>query len=166
MTATKATDDSGIAVQYNFVCVGGGTGCVDGGWQASNQYTAAGLEAGVSYSYKVKARDNSGNQTGFSATASAKTVLPLPSIPANLNGSKGTQVLLNWNKSTYAASYDIWRCKEVTTGGTTTCNYGSARYATSTVNSFAGIIQAGVFRYKVKAVNPTGASGFSNVKRL
>ena len=166
MTATKATDDSGVAVQYNFVCVGGGTGCVDGGWQISNQYTATGLVAGVSYSYKVKARDNSGNQTVFSAPVSAKTVLPVPVTPTNLNGSKGTQVLLNWNKSTYAASYDIWRCKEITSGGITTCNYGSTRYATSTVNSFAGGIQAGVFRYKVKAVNLTGSSGYSNIKRL
>lgn len=169
MTATAATDDSGVAVQYHFVCVAGGNGCVDAGWQASNQYTATGLDAGVSYTYKAQARDNAGNQTGFSATSSATTttvVVSPPSTPANLTGSKGTQVLLNWGSSVNATSYDIWRCKEVKIRRQTTCNYGNTRYATSSLNSFTDAVQTGYVRYKVKAVNPAGTSGFSNEKRL
>ena len=167
MQVTIAADDSG-PVQYNFVCVAGGAGCVDGGWQASNQYTATGLQSGTSYSYQVRARDIHGNQTGFSAIASATTaaVVSLPSTPTNLTASKGTQVWLNWNSSTNATSYDIWRCKEVKSGRKTTCSYGSARYTTSSSNSFTDATQTGFVRYKVKAVNATGTSGFSNEVRL
>jgi hypothetical protein len=166
MTATAATDNSGGAVQYHFVCVAGGAGCVDGGWQASNRYTATGLTAGVSYSYKVQARDNAGNQTGFSTSASSTTALPLPGIPTGLTGSKAAGVKLKWNSSAYATSYEIWRCKEVRSGRNTTCSYGGARYATSKVNSFTDAVQSGYVRYKVKAVNALGASGFSKAIRL
>ena len=72
MTATLATDDSGV-VEYNFECVAGGQGCGSSGWQAGRDYTATGLAAGTSYSFHVKARDGSGNETDWSSTASATT---------------------------------------------------------------------------------------------
>jgi len=167
MQATIAADDSG-SVQYNFVCVAGGAGCIDGGWQASNRYTATGLESGTSYSYQVRARDIYGNQTGFTAIASATTavIVSLPNTPTNLSGTKGTHVWLGWNSSANATSYDIWRCKEVKQWSKTTCNYGSTRYATSSLNSFTDTALIGFVRYKVKAVNTAGSSSFSNEVRL
>ena len=72
MTATTATDDSGF-VEYNFQCVAGGGGCVDSGWQSSSSHTATGLDADTSYSFRVLARDGSGNTTAASSTESATT---------------------------------------------------------------------------------------------
>lgn len=85
MQASVATDNSGSAVQYDFTCVIGGTGCVDSGWLTTNSYTATGLQAGTSYSYQVKARDAAGNQTSPSVTASAKTAVPPDTTPPTPN---------------------------------------------------------------------------------
>jgi hypothetical protein len=55
MTASMASDASGV--EYYFMCVGGGGH--SSGWQDSRDYTDTGLTAGVSYGYRVKARDKS-----------------------------------------------------------------------------------------------------------
>jgi hypothetical protein len=68
MTALEATDFSG-PVQYLFESTGPGGG--DSDWQASRVYVDAGLTTGVTYSYRVKARDAVGNETAFSAPAEA-----------------------------------------------------------------------------------------------
>ncbi|WP_051906603.1 Ig-like domain-containing protein [Methylomarinum vadi] len=69
MQAATATDDSG-AVEYRFICL---EGCADSGWQASDQFTATGLQAGTPYSFQVLARDSYGNETNPSISASATT---------------------------------------------------------------------------------------------
>ncbi|MDP5293281.1 Ig-like domain-containing protein [Oceanimonas sp. CHS3-5] len=72
MAANPATDDSGV-VQYNFLCVAGGSGCSNSGWQDGTSFSATGLQAGTGYSFQVKARDAAGNETALSATRSATT---------------------------------------------------------------------------------------------
>jgi len=71
MTATTATDASGV--QYYFDCTAGGGN--DSGWQDSTTYTDTGLSASTQYTYRVKARDKSTNQneTAYSTTRSATT---------------------------------------------------------------------------------------------
>jgi len=68
MTATEASDPSG-PVEYFFECITPGGN--DSGWQTDTTYVDTGLTSGVSYSYRVKARDVVGNETAFSAPASA-----------------------------------------------------------------------------------------------
>jgi len=71
MTATTATDASGV--EYYFDCtVGGGN---DSDWQDSATYEDTGLSPSTQYTYQVKARDKSANQneTGWSTTKSATT---------------------------------------------------------------------------------------------
>lgn len=68
MTATTATDPSGPVV-YFFNCTT--PGGHDSGWQADPTYTDNGLSTGVSHTYRVKARDAVGNETGYSDPASA-----------------------------------------------------------------------------------------------
>jgi hypothetical protein len=55
MTASPSSDTSGV--EYYFMCVGGGGH--SSGWQLSRTYTDTDLTAGVTYSYRVKARDRS-----------------------------------------------------------------------------------------------------------
>jgi hypothetical protein len=71
MTASAASDTSGV--QYYFMCVDGGGH--SSGWQDSRTYTDTGLTAGVTYAYRIKARDKSAlhnttqSSEAFSATA-------------------------------------------------------------------------------------------------
>lgn len=103
MQANTASDDSG-SVQYNFICVSG-AGCVDSGWQASNQYTATGLQAGGSYSFQVSARDASLNETNPSTIASAITDANNPPQTENsfVNTLEDTVVLVDLA----AQSFDV-----------------------------------------------------------
>jgi hypothetical protein len=72
MTAVTAIDDAGT-VEYQFVCVSGGTGCVASAWQPSPRFTAMNLAAGTDYTYQVKARDDLGNETDLSVAVTAST---------------------------------------------------------------------------------------------
>ena len=71
MTATAATDPSGV--EYYFTNTAGGGH--DSGWQDSAAYTDFALTPSVTYSYRVKARDKSTNrnETAYSDTRSATT---------------------------------------------------------------------------------------------
>ncbi|MCK5055324.1 MAG: metallophosphoesterase [Candidatus Aminicenantes bacterium] len=71
MTATSATDTSGV--EYYFECTAGGGH--DSGWQDSTTYEDSGLQPETQYTYRGKARDKSPNQneTAFSSGASATT---------------------------------------------------------------------------------------------
>ena len=83
MTAVQATDDSG-SVEYYFSCVAGGNGCTDSGWQASQTWSLVGLDADTYYSYKVTARDSSGNETVASSTMGDTTDAPPPPPAENV----------------------------------------------------------------------------------
>ena len=79
MTATTAVDETS-AVQYNFLCVAGDVACstANSGWQSSSDFTATGLTADRVYSFQAIARDQAGNETGRSPSASARTPAPPP----------------------------------------------------------------------------------------
>jgi hypothetical protein len=79
MTATTATDDNSPPVQYYFECTTDGT--KTSGWQSGTTYLATGLTPLTSYSFRVKARDNVLNETGWSSTLSAST----PAQPTDIN---------------------------------------------------------------------------------
>ena len=71
MTATTATDDSGV--EYFFDCTTAGGH--DSGWQNSATYEDTGLSENTQYTYRVQARDKStnANATAFSTSQSATT---------------------------------------------------------------------------------------------
>ena len=71
MTATTATDSSGV--EYYFECTAGGGN--DSNWQDETYYEDTGLTPDTPYSYRVKARDKSANQneTAYSSTLQAYT---------------------------------------------------------------------------------------------
>ncbi|MHC4722040.1 MAG: hypothetical protein ACYS6I_04940, partial [Planctomycetota bacterium] len=73
MTATTATDPSGV--EYYFDATDGGN---DSGWQDSTSYTDTGLNASTQYCYRVQARDKSPNQnaTAWSSPDACATTDP------------------------------------------------------------------------------------------
>jgi hypothetical protein len=71
MTATTATDPSGV--EYFFDETSGNPGGDDSIWQSGTLYSDSGLTGGLTYTYQVKARDQSANQneTAWSTAESA-----------------------------------------------------------------------------------------------
>ena len=112
MTATTATDDSGV--EYYFEEVSGNTGGSDSGWQDSSTYTDQDLLPNTQYQYKVKARDKSENQyeTDWSSVESA-TTLPLPGTITDVacNSSGNIEITFeggaaSWNVESSTSPYD------------------------------------------------------------
>ena len=93
MTATTATDASGV--EYYFTCTAGGGN--DSGWQGGTTYTDTGLSPNTQYTYTVTASDNSSNQntTAASAPASATT---------NADTTAPSPDPMTWATAPYAAS--------------------------------------------------------------
>ena len=73
MVATTASDPAGV--EYYFECTAGGGH--DSGWQDGTLYEDTGLIPNAQYTYRVKARDKSGNhnETNWSVEGSAATSL-------------------------------------------------------------------------------------------
>jgi hypothetical protein len=94
MTATTASDAS--AVQYYFTETTGNPGATSSGWQNSPVYTDSGLTPGTSYTYTVKARDMSSNETTASAPASATTD-PETNVSRVWNVNIGNQITTSDN---------------------------------------------------------------------
>ncbi len=71
MTATTATDASGVEYLFDCTTAGGH----DSVWQSGTTYTDTGLQPNTQYCYRVQARDKSPNQnaTGWSTTQCATT---------------------------------------------------------------------------------------------
>jgi hypothetical protein len=90
MTATTATDESGV--EYYFTCVSGGGN--DSAWQDETYYEDSGLNPETQYCYTVKARDKSVNQNETAASGSecATTSGSVTLIDDDFEGT-----LANWN---------------------------------------------------------------------
>ncbi|GAF98529.1 unnamed protein product, partial [marine sediment metagenome] len=79
MEVRECTDDAGV--EYYFECVTDSS--FDSGWQSSPGYIATGLAENTTYTFRVKARDNSPNQneTDWSIGKSATTDLNTDTSP-------------------------------------------------------------------------------------
>ena len=79
MTATTATDTSGVEYLFDCLTAGGH----DSSWQLSTTYTDTGLSSNTQYTYQVQARDRSSNHntTAFSVSRSATTWPPDTTAP-------------------------------------------------------------------------------------
>jgi len=80
VTAQTAVDaGSGLSLTpYVFTETSGHPGASSSNWQASTAFVDTGLSANTQYTYKVKARDETGNISAFSSTLSAYTLAPTP----------------------------------------------------------------------------------------
>lgn len=133
------------------------------GTSTSTSFTDSGLAATTSYRYRVRATNSAGS-SGFSGIANVTTSgtgTQPPGTPGNLSAPSTTAstVNLTWGASSgTVGNYQIERC----TGASCT-NF--AQVGTSTATSFtdSGLAANTTFRYRVRATNSAGSSGFSNI---
>jgi len=92
MTATEATDPSGVLYDFNEIT--GNPGGTDSGWQSSRTYTDSGLSPETQYTYQVRTRDQSPAQnTGnWSTSESATTDAITPTSNADINGDGNVDI--------------------------------------------------------------------------
>ena len=97
MTASTATDTLSPPVEYYFVNT---TNSADSGWILSTVWTNTGLTNGVTYGYRVKARDAVSNETGYSAIFDATPTQPTVTWDHDADGtvSDGGGTWLNANQ--------------------------------------------------------------------
>ncbi len=119
--------------------------------QAGTTYSDTSASAGVTYTYRVKAINTSGNSGPVSATA-----LTWPGTPAGLAATvTANSATLTWTAVPGAASYSVERS---TNGGTTWTAVGSPTAATF---SNTGLAAGTAYSYRVRATNASGSSSYS-----
>ena len=167
MTATTATDDSTPPVQYYFECTTDGS--KTSAWQSSRTYVASGLNAGTSYSFRVKARDSAAahNETGWSSTLSATTNPPdtTPPTPNSMTWSSvptatgAYTITMTASTATDATTPPVQYYFECTTDGTK-----SSSWQSSPTYLASGLAPSTLYTFRVKArdsapaLNETGWS--------
>jgi len=161
MTALTAVDDIS-AVEYNFLCIVGGTGCTNSGWQSGTSHTATGLAASTSYTFQVIARDQAGNETAPSGSASVSTDAPPPPplAPSGLNAVAVSEngIDLSWTDN---AGTETGYRVERSPGGLNNFAFFINLASNATGYSDTGLAADTTYDYRVTAVNDSGDSGFA-----
>lgn len=123
MTATTATDTSGVEYRFNNVTLG-----TSSPWQNGTSYTATGLSPATSYTFTVQARDKSPAQNGTAASTSAsattQTAVTLDAMSVNfyayggLDSPNHNTATLEAGESAGIGTYNIsgWQNYEVPWG--------------------------------------------------
>jgi acid phosphatase type 7 len=130
-------------------------------------YSATGLAAGTTYSFRVRAA-NRGGESAPSNTASATTQsspppLQPPNAPSGLTATaiSGTQINLSWSdNSANEDGFRIERCQ-----GSNCSNFVQIAQlgANATSYSNTGLSASTHYRYRVRAFNSAGNSAYSNI---
>ncbi len=127
-------------------------------------YSNTGLTASTSYSFRVRAYNTVGDSS-YSNTANATTQAAptVPNAPTNLiaTATSKSQINLTWtDTSTNETGFKIERCKgstctsftQIATVGANVTSYSNTKLTANTA-----------YRYRVRAYNAVGNSGYSNI---
>ncbi len=130
----------------------------------STSFSNTGLTASTSYSYRIRAYNAVGD-FDYSNTSSAATLAApaLPAAPTNLTAAavSKSQINLNWtDNATNESGFYIERCK-----GSTCTNFSQIAAVGANVTAYSSIkLNANTtYRFRVRAYNPSGTSGYSNI---
>src|SRR5277367_2737467 len=165
---TTSTDNVGVtgykvercsgAACANFVQIAAPTGTT---------FNDTGGTASTSYSYRVRANDAAGNNSGYSNTASATTPAAAdttpPTAPTNLTATAAStaQINLAWTASTDnvgVTEYKVERCS-----GAACANFVQIATPTATTFNDTGLTASTSYSYRVRANDAAGNnSGYSN----
>jgi YD repeat-containing protein len=160
---------SGLAGYKVERCLGAScTNFTQVGTPSVSPYQNSGLAANSTYRYRLRANDNAGNNSPYSAIVSATTLLDTaaPSVPGNFIATvaSSTQINLSWNASTDTggsglAGYKVERCQ-----GAACTNFSQVRQQSGVTWSNTGLAASTTYRYRVRGYDNGGNnSGYSTI---
>jgi chitodextrinase len=168
LTWTASTDNIGVSGYRVERCQGAGCATfAQVSAPSGTTFSDAGLLAGTSYSYRVRAADAAGNLSGYSNVAAVSTVIvdtTAPSAPANLAtvavGSSG--ISLTWSASTDNIAVTGYRVERCQGSGCTT--FAQIATPSGTAFSDTGLLSGTTYTYRARAADAAGnLSVYSNV---
>jgi len=133
---------------------------------SSTQYSDNTVAPSTVYYYRLRAVNDAG-ASPYSNTASARTSVPPPSstVPAAPTGLAATalsssQIRLTWtDNATNETSFELQESPDGVTFGVT-----SGGYAPNTTSSTRiALTESTTYYYRVRAINASGASAYSNI---
>ncbi len=132
----------------------------------ATSYTDTGLASSTQYSYRIKAHGSTGD-SNYSNTVSATTlppvVTPIPAAPSSLTATatSRSRIVLSWDdNSNNEQSFVLERCKGLSCMSFTvvaTVPANSVSFNNSSLSRNTS------YSYRVKAINATGSSSYSNI---
>jgi chitodextrinase len=165
---TASTDNVGVTGYKVERC--SGSGCANFTQIATptgTTFNNTGLTASTSYSYRVRANDAAGNNSGFSNTSSATTPAGAdttpPTAPTNLTATaaSSSQINLAWTASTDnvgVTGYKVERCS-----GSGCATFTQVATPTGTTFNDTGLTASTSYSYRVRATDAAGNnSGYSS----
>ena len=132
----------------------------------ATSHTDSGLNAGTTYTYRIRAVNAVGNG-GWSSEASATTGSTMPGAPTSLGAAANgqTQIDLSWTapSSDGGAAISGYKIEVSDDGGTTWTNLVNDTSSTTTSYSHTGLTAGTTRHYRVSAINTAGTGAASNV---
>jgi chitodextrinase len=165
---TASTDNVGVTGYKVERCSGAGcTNFVQVATPMGTAFNDTGLTASTAYSYRVRATDAAGNNSGYSnvgstATPATPDTTP-PTDPTNLTATAAspTQINLAWTASTDnvgVTGYKVERCS-----GAGCANFAQVATPTGTAFNDTGLTASTAYSYRVRATDAAGnLSTYSN----
>ena len=136
---------------------------------AASPYQNTGLSASTTYRYRVRAYDNAGNHSDYSAIVSATTTADTtpPSTPGTLSATvaSSSRIDLGWgaasdNGGSGLAGYKIERCQ-----GASCTNYSQIHQQSGRTYQDTSVSASTTYRYRVRAYDNAGnnSTSYTNV---
>ena len=167
LTWTASTESGGVISNY-LVERCQGLGCssfVEIGTPTATSFNDTGLTPSTNYSYRVRAKDTTGNMGPYSSIVNLGTPATIPSLPGNLvaTAPSSTEIDLSWMASTETGgsigNYLLERCL-----GANCTNFAQVGAPAATSYRDIGLTNGNTYNYRVRAADAvSNLSPYSNV---
>jgi fibronectin type 3 domain-containing protein len=164
---TASTESGGVISNY-LVERCQGSGCssfVQIGTPTVTSFNDTGLTPSTNYSYRVRAKDTTGNMGPYSSIVNLGTPATIPSLPGNLvaTSPSSTEIDLSWVASTETAgsiaNYWVERCL-----GANCSNFTQVGTSAATSYKDTGLTNGSTYSYRVRSVDASSnLSPYSNL---
>lgn len=162
---TASTDNgNGGTITYKlYQKSGSGAYALIFGPSTTRTYTSTGLSASTTYTYKVESINNTYTTTSATVNATTQAAKTVPGVPVPTTGAiTGTSIVLNWSAVNDGndAPVTYYIEKENTFNGGTYTQIATTTSLTYTATSLSGGTD---YRFRIRAGNATGYSGYGSV---